>query len=307
MKIPCSVTRDLLPLYKEKMVETETAELIQEHLESCSDCRQKLEDLETDNVVPVKVTEPLKSLKKEIQRRRWYTAIIAALCVFVAVFTYFYHEGSMKLIPWEDGLIEIQGTEARSYDEVFGNDGTHTGSETPVEVFVIRVDSRLNGFQESSFEDDDGSRTLILEGWSSNQFNSSTKREYNEHVFSPVPDRLMYWGGGEQKLLWGEPMNGGVEVLPRLALSFYVIVAAIVAVLSGIVWFFLRKRQQSWIPRQIFFAPVCYLAAHFLLIGIHTTSFFMERDFLSIVLITAALYIVVTLSWQLWLRHRKEA
>ncbi len=304
--IPCSVTRDLLPLYKEKMVESETAELIREHLESCPDCRQKLKEMETDTVIPAKVTEPLKSLKKEIQRRRWYTAIIAALCVFVAVYTCFYHEGSMKLIPWEDGLIEVQGIETRPYDEVFEHDGTRTGSEDPVEVLVIQVDSRLNGFHESAFPDDDGTTTFLLEGWSSNPFNSNAPREYSEHTFCPVPDRLMYWGGGEQILLWGQPMNGGAEVLPRLALAFYVLAAAVIAGLSGVIWLILHKRPQSWIPRQIFFAPVCYLTAHFLIKGTHTTSFFLQRDFLSILLIAAALYVTVTLFWQLWLRHRRE-
>ena len=32
MKIPCSVIRDLLPLYAEKMVEPETENLVAEHL-----------------------------------------------------------------------------------------------------------------------------------------------------------------------------------------------------------------------------------------------------------------------------------
>ena len=306
MKLPCSVTRDLLPLYAEKMVESETAKLLQEHLESCPDCRQKLSEIETDTATPIEATKPLKSLKKEIQRRRWYTAIIAALCVFIAVYTYFYHEGSFKLIPWEDGLIEVQGIETRPYDDVYERDETRTGLEEQVEVLVIRADSRLNGFHESAFIDDDGITTLILEGWSSNQINSSVTREYSEHLFFPVPDRVMYWGGGQQILLWGEPMNGGVESLPRLALAFYVYVAGITAVLSGIVWFILRKRHQGWILRQIFFAPVCYLAAHFLIKGTHTTSFFIQRDFISIILITAALYVAITLFWQLWLRRREE-
>ena len=41
MKIPCSVVRDLLPLYAEEMIEEETRALVDEHLEDCSDCSQK--------------------------------------------------------------------------------------------------------------------------------------------------------------------------------------------------------------------------------------------------------------------------
>ena len=121
----------------------------------------------------------------------------------------------------------------------------------------------------------------------------------------PVPDRLLYSVGSQQQLLWGEPMNGGVEVLPRLALAFYIIVAAGLALISGAVWLFLRKRDISWIPRQVFFAPVSYLIAHFLIKGTGTQTFFMERDFISIILISVALYVLLSLAWQIWLEHKK--
>ena len=35
MKLPCAVVRDLLPLYAEKMTESETQSLIEEHLQDC--------------------------------------------------------------------------------------------------------------------------------------------------------------------------------------------------------------------------------------------------------------------------------
>ena len=53
MKLPCAVTRDLLPLYAEKMVEPETKELIEQHLTDCTACRQKLSELNTDTGAPV--------------------------------------------------------------------------------------------------------------------------------------------------------------------------------------------------------------------------------------------------------------
>ena len=79
------------------------------------------------------------------------------------------------------------------------------------------------------------------------------RKEYNEMTLYPVPDCLLYSVGSQQQLLWGEPINGGVEELPRLALAFYFIVAAGLALISGVIWLFLRNRDISWIPRQIFF------------------------------------------------------
>ena len=102
MKLPCAVVRDLLPLYAEEMTESETQKLIDEHLEGCSDCQKKLSEIEAGTITPVDTARPLKTLKKEIQKRRWFTAIIASLCVFVAVYTHFYHADGLRLIPWAD-------------------------------------------------------------------------------------------------------------------------------------------------------------------------------------------------------------
>ena len=122
---------------------------------------------------------------------------------------------------------------------------------------------------------------------------------------SVLPDCLLYSVGSQQQLLWGEPMNGGVEGLPRLALAFYIFVAAGLALISGVVWLFLRNRDISWIPRLVFFAPVSYLIAHFLIKGTGTQTFFMERDFISILLISVALYVLFSLVWQIWLERKK--
>ena len=50
MKLPCAVTRDLLPLYAEELVEQETQALIEEHLTGCSACRAKLSELKTASI-----------------------------------------------------------------------------------------------------------------------------------------------------------------------------------------------------------------------------------------------------------------
>ena len=304
MKIPCAMIRDLLPLYAEKMVEPETESLIRKHLEDCSDCRQKLSGIETKIEETVDTAKPLQALKREIRKRRWFAALIAALCVFIVVYTCFYHVNEWKLVPWEEGLIEVVGTEERPYGEVSGQDSDYGESGGPtVEALVVKVDSRINGTRETMFRDEDHTETVLLQGWTSNR-NGNFVRDYNEMVFYPVPDRLIYESEHNQKLLWGEPLNGGVETLPRLALGYYVILAAILAAVSGITWFCLRRNDKSWIVRQAFFAPVSYLGAHILIKGFHTLSYFMEHDFLSILFITIALYALLSLAWQVFLQRK---
>lgn len=302
MNLPCAVVRDLLPLYAEKMTEPETQKLIEEHLEGCPDCREKLSQIEVGTDAKVDTAKPLKALKKALQKRRWFTALLASLCVFVAVYTVFYHENEMKLIPWEEGLIEVQGIESRPMEEASAE---QNGSA--VDVLVIRADSRINGYQESVFRDDDGASTVILQAWSVDFRSAGTNREYTEQVYDPVPDRLIYCDENQYQLLWGEPMNGGVQVLPRLALAYYLWAAVLSAAVFGLAWFFLRSRDLNWIPRQLFFAPASYVLAHVLIKGVHTASFFLTRDLFSILLITLALYALFSLAWQLWLQRQKTA
>ena len=101
-------------------------------------------------------------------------------------------------------------------------------------------------------------------------------------------------------------MNGGTEILPRLALSYYLIIAAALAVLCGLVWVIIRKRSYSWILRQLFFAPVSYILSHLLLKGLHAASFFMERDMISILILAMALYTLLSFVWQAFLLRKKE-
>ena len=307
MKLPCAVVRDLLPLYADKMMEPETQKLVEEHLQDCPDCRERLGGIDTGLSTPIESTRPLEAIKKEIRKRRWYTALVAALLVFVVLFTCFFHENQLELIPWQDGLIKVEGVEMRPYGEVF-EFGEATDPEQPeVEVLVLKVDGIINGWRSSEFVDEDGKRTDILQAWSSGWNSGNLLMDYKEIYLSPVPDRLIYSDGKQHYLVWGEPMNGGVEELPRLALAYYFIFAAALALILGAGWFFLRKRKESWIPRQAFFAPVSYGIAHLLIKGNRTESFFMERDFLSILLVAVALYALFTIAWQIWLQRRRAA
>ena len=139
MKLPCAVTRDLLPLYAEELVEQETQALIEEHLTGCSACRAKLSEFKTETSAPIETAKPLQSLKKQLRKRRLYSAVIAALCVFIAVYAWFYHANERKLVPWEEGLIQAAGIEQRPYDEVFGQtDASDEPRRSNVDVLILR-------------------------------------------------------------------------------------------------------------------------------------------------------------------------
>ena len=270
MKIPCSVVRDLLPLYAEEMIEEETRTLVDEHLEECSECR-------INNFPPLYTTKPFKSK----------TLKLSPLAVRLLGCTYFF------LIPWQDGLIEVVGVKA-----FHPNAGADEGdaAKRADEGLVLKVNSIVNGFEEHIVLDDDGTQTLLIQALSTNQASDRLAQSYYESNIFPVPDRLIYGLEQPQTLLWGTPMKGGVEILPRLALAYYLLMALAAAGVCGLIWMLLRKRKSSWIPRQLFFAPVAYIASHLLLKGFKTTSFSMEQDFLSILLVALAVYALLTIA-----------
>ena len=321
MKLPCAVTRDLLPLYAENMVEQETKVLIEEHLNECDECMKKLSEMNAPAENHIDTVKPLRNLKKQIQKKRIYAAALAALIVFVGVYTHFFRTTAIQLIPWQDGLIEVVGVKTYQPEDIVVEERDTETSESvnpfpttapyPAkhtdEGLVLNVNSIVNGFEEHIVVDDDGTHTLFIQALSTNQHTYNLAQSYYESTIFPVPDRLIYGLEQPQTLLWGTPTQGGVEILPRLALTYYLLIAFVTAGVCGLIWVILRKRKYSWILRQLFFAPISYILSHLLLKGMKTTSFFMERDFLSILLVALAVYCLVTIAWQMFLERRKEA
>ena len=71
----CSIVQDLLPLYAEDMVREETKEFVAGHLSQCETCRAELSALKAD-VTPAPVSaQPLRDLKKQLQRKRLTAAV----------------------------------------------------------------------------------------------------------------------------------------------------------------------------------------------------------------------------------------
>ncbi len=317
MKLPCAVVRDLLPLFAEKMTEPETQSLIEEHMLECPECQRKYSEINTETTaVTSAVTNaaaPLRTLKKEIRSRRWYTALIAALLVFVIAVTYVYHTGSLKPVVWEDGLFTVEGVETLTpendtdclYTNI-GKDTTLSSSENTGTALILEMSGRIHGVETEIIEED-GTVTAIVQGFGRSASSGQNVSQTGKMAIYPLPDRVLYGYEDPQALLWGEPMDGGVQVLPRLALSYYVLIAAILAVLSGLLWLILRKRDRSWIVRQLFFVPLSYILAHLLIMGLRTSSFSITRDFCYIVLTACALYALISLLWQVLLLKRKSS
>ena len=65
MTVSCDVIKDLLPLYAEDMVSSDSRKLVDEHLVECVQCRSRLEDIQWVQKVPaVAVDAELASIQR---------------------------------------------------------------------------------------------------------------------------------------------------------------------------------------------------------------------------------------------------
>ena len=292
MNMPCAVIRDLLPLYAEDLASEESRELVQKHLDGCPDCRARLETLKEPAAPEPDASQALRAVKKEFRRRRVLAVLLAALLVFLPLFALLAHSTDKIAVPYEDGLISVESVE---------ND-----------VMTFSVDGRVSGVDSQLCPDpDSGETTLLLQAWS-NSWNESRglAPERGSYSVSPAPDRVIYGYGtarsDKQELLYGEPMQGGIMLLPRLVLGYYLLYDAVLAVIFVLLWSVKRKTRAGEIFRCLFFATLAYPIGHLLIKGPHTLSFFVPRDLAYILIAAAAVWGLLMLGWTLWKQKRRE-
>lgn len=96
MSKECSIVKDLLPLYVEDMVSEETALFIEEHLQTCSKCKELLNKMKgaNENVVNhnSKITDDgtvIKNVKNKLKKKKLLTIALTILLTFSSIFAYF--------------------------------------------------------------------------------------------------------------------------------------------------------------------------------------------------------------------------
>jgi len=90
--------------------------------------------------------------------------------------------------------------------------------------------------------------------------------------------------------------NGGSVTLPRLALTQYLIAAAILTALLGVVIVVFRKNK-NMLAVLLRFAclPIAFMISSLCIKGFHTGSYALLHDLFSILLLTVPLYFLLWL------------
>lgn len=326
MNIPCSVINDLLPIYAENLASEESRALVQEHLEGCAACRERLEALQQPAERIPESTAPMKQLKKEIRRRRWRAAAIAALSVFLILFTLLVRATDKEPLDYSPELLRVEGIEPYDpaqesdlFDDVSGVSRESGQASTSEMALILNRSDKASGVVIEYYVDDEtGERTAYLQYWgkrmdlaaddagNGDRSEGFIEGDFIRDVYYPIPDRVIYGFGPKQVLIWGEPMNGGVQILPRLALAYYALIAMGMAVILALFWIIFRKKSVAGALRQLCFVPLSYLAGQLLVRGTGTLSFFLLRDLTFIFIDALAFYALISLVHKAWRQHRAD-
>ena len=102
----CEIIQDLLPLYIDDVASKESRSMIEEHIKSCSDCRNMLSKMQSDGEEIKFKTETaeigvLKMIKKKIMKTHVIVGIVSALLVIAAVISLATHAAGAKAIGFD--------------------------------------------------------------------------------------------------------------------------------------------------------------------------------------------------------------
>lgn len=334
MNKDCSIVQDLLPLYAEDMLREETKEFVDAHLAQCAPCRAELAALKAD-VTPTPVNaQPLRSLKKQLRRKKFTAVLLAVTLALTLAAAGFAYLTAPQYLPYS----ETEWTVARA-------DGAVTAEGladlSGVESISVNLLTPVSGAKVTSTQEPDSGKTVYfitawrtpLDTWrgafdktgdapNAHSANDRTQREADalqgalgkvesaRTLFTLDTENCaaVYYSpnNGQDDVLLCGSRDGGIISMPRLALGYYVLLSLALLIPLSIAFFLYRRKKAGKALGHLALIPACYLTGHLLVKGFVTTSYQMQRDFSLIVLTGALLYAAILLAGDL-LRQRRAA
>ncbi len=306
MRNECNIIRDLLPLYVENMVSSDTADFVEEHIKNCEVCRKEYERIkEPQPTQKISDAAPLLKLSRKMKVKRIQTIALTAVFVIALFVSAFAVLDAPIYLPYSEKIVTF---------EQFGDKG-----------MLLTFDEEVTAFDYTVYDDPDGGDFYYcdIEAWTSlwdkwfSQGKGTLSTTVTTRNTKPIIAVYVPNDGNENVCIAKYDPNAenrieknvdyeNTIVLPRLSLGYYLILAAAVLVVFGIVWLLTRKKAEVrvWIER-IGLYPVAYIISHCIVSGINWTSYSLPRDFSLIIFISILLYSGLLLAHNIW-RLKKE-
>lgn len=99
-RINCNVTNDLIPLYVDDVLSSDSRELVEEHLEECGECCANVKKLRSETVVTENNNvKPLKKIKGKMKRDK---RVVVAVSLGIVAMTFFITAYFLDLIQFDE-------------------------------------------------------------------------------------------------------------------------------------------------------------------------------------------------------------
>ena len=288
MKLDCAVISDLLPLYGEGLASAASRALVEEHLAGCAACAAELEALKADSPPITAAALPMSGISRDLKKRRWLAALLAA-SLALALATAFLAFGTQRnYLSWQQAQHLLHFTPREGFVQV---DIAQPGVYAMVQPLTDPDNPALQGTEISlytrRFDSRPGQDSLLLPEPSSGQ-------RLSAYYVKPGEPSVLAYGADLFP-------DGGFMVLPRLALIYYIYLAAGLALALGLLLLLLRRQPRAaQALRLLLGLPLAYLGGHLLVKGFYTISDdSLLRDFLWILACAAFLYIAWLAFWAL--------
>ncbi|SEO06502.1 Putative zinc-finger [Amphibacillus marinus] len=284
MKTSCSIIQDLLPLYKEGLASKESVIIVDQHLTCCPDCQLFVNQMNETAIPNDPEVTTFKQVALTVQKRKrqlMLCSFLFAITLFVVVF---YHLNKPRFLPYTEELITVE--------------------QVADELVVAELNSAVTNFEIT---------------WSNNNAHITTwntmlapKRtdDSNQIILLSHPDQSVeqvYYvepNEGSDLLLYSQQRTDdfeGVMTLPRLALSYYVIIAGIMAFTCFVVSGLTGHNMVRTLSKKLSLLATCYVVAHLVIKGVSPTTYVLIRDFGYILVVAVTLFV----STSIWLEGRK--
>ena len=185
-RLTCAVVKDLLPLYIDKLTSDETNELLEEHLESCQECKELLNKMSNLEISHIDNNEMLEE-KAEIDflkktKKSYMKKIISSILIVMVI-----------VVCLVVGKLYIIGSEIPA-DNV----------ETTININGNQLDIQANGapymkrINNISFTEKDGVITISYNGVKSKHYHKIFNDTYvaNQKITSVMNGDKIIWANG---------------------------------------------------------------------------------------------------------------
>lgn len=282
MKITCEIIRDLIPIYIENIATNDTCSLIEEHISSCYECKNKLDEMRMSTGIPVETNiSPLKKIQSNLRKRKYLTILFTVMLSLVVVAIVFAYLTAPQYIGYHNEIVDISENH---------------------ELVVAKLKKPATGYDLSKYLSNDGYGYVYnITAYNSLWGESSTKSDIQNIILNPNDENVIsvYYSsndGSEDVLIYGEaqPSRTGAVLLPRLFLSYYAILAVVFALFLCLFIFLFRKNKKvANIITKILLLPLAYLLSQLCITGFNAVSYSATRDLYAIILAIIPLYCVM--------------